>query len=113
MSQRGSRGARKNGADSGSTTVKSGFSILCEHNVLAVTMINTSGTELNPRRQFYGCRYWKDGKGCRFFRWVNGNEETLESRNHEMESIIMKLEERLGLAESNDERRKKDKKLMA
>ncbi|CAL1392870.1 unnamed protein product [Linum trigynum] len=106
MSQRGSRGARKNGGDSGSTSVKSGFSFLCEHNVPAV--INTSGTELNPGRQFYGCRYWRD---VDFFRWVNGNEEPLDSRNHEMESIIMNLEERLMLVESNAEKRKKEKKV--
>ncbi|CAI0558594.1 unnamed protein product, partial [Linum tenue] len=110
MSQRGSRGTRKNGGDSGSTSVKSGVSFLCEHNVPAV--INTSGTELNPGRQFYGCRYWRDGKRCRFFRWVNGNEEPLESRNHEMENNIMNLEERLRLAESNAEKRMKEKKLL-
>ncbi|CAL1389030.1 unnamed protein product [Linum trigynum] len=107
MSNRCGKKVDFNVADSGSVSTNSRSVVRCKHNVPCV--LKTSGTSTNPGRQFYGCPYWKDReKNCRFFRWVESNDDETGSWTNEMGSI-QNLEESLMLAERKVEKMKKEK----
>ncbi|CAL1408307.1 unnamed protein product [Linum trigynum] len=114
MSHRvGRRNVGRDFADSGSTNIKSEGvgAVVCKCKLPA--LVQTSGTELNPGRQFYGCPNWMDPKGgCNFFRWVESSSDISEARNNDVDGMMMKLEESLRLAESKAVRMKKDKLLL-
>ncbi|CAL1395019.1 unnamed protein product [Linum trigynum] len=114
MSRRvGRRNVSRDFADSGSTNIKSEDvgAVICKCKVSA--LVQTSRTELNPGRQFYGCPNWMNPKGgCYFFRWVESSSDISEARNNDVDGMMMKLEESLRLAESKAVRMKKDNKLL-
>ncbi|CAL1378380.1 unnamed protein product [Linum trigynum] len=92
---------------SSSTSTQGHGVVLCKHNVACV--VNTSGTEMNPGRQFYGCRYWKnEKKTCGFFRWVHGMVDEVDEETCTIGSSQLKLEDNMRIAESKAERRKKE-----
>ncbi|CAL1393141.1 unnamed protein product [Linum trigynum] len=111
MSNRSGKKVDFNVADSGSASTNSRIVVRCEHNVPCV--LKTSGTYTNPGRQFYGCPYWKDRKKtCRFFQWVESNDDETGSWTNEMGSI-KNLEESLMLAERKAEKMKKENECLA
>ncbi|CAI0432407.1 unnamed protein product, partial [Linum tenue] len=76
----GRRNVGRDLVDSGSTNIKSeGVGVvICKCKLPA--LVQTSGTELNPGRQFYGCPNWMDPKGgCNFFRWVESSSDISEA----------------------------------
>ncbi|CAL1353800.1 unnamed protein product [Linum trigynum] len=94
-----------------STSIQGHGVVVCKHIVAYV--VNTSGTELNPSRQFYGCPYWKnEKKNYGFFRWVHGMVDEVEEKTSTIGSSQLKLEESLRIAESKAERRKKEKRIL-
>ncbi|CAL1387515.1 unnamed protein product [Linum trigynum] len=110
MSQRIGSGKSVKVGDSGSTSVNNSRLVQCLHKKPCV--VQTSGTDLNPSRKFYGCPYWKDPKkNCDYFRWVGTNGD--DFNGHEVEATILKLEESIKRAQCKAERRKKEKQLVA
>ncbi|CAL1372007.1 unnamed protein product [Linum trigynum] len=102
----------KRASSSTSTSINSRGAVLCWHKKPCV--VNTSGTEANPGRQFYGCPFWMDEKkNCRFFRWVRMNVDEDKHHDSEIGCSTLNIEESLRLAECKAERRKKEKKLLA
>ncbi|CAL1411436.1 unnamed protein product [Linum trigynum] len=102
----------KRGSSSTSTNINSRGVVVCKHKVACV--VNTSGTDLNPDRQFYGCPYWMVimRKKLRVFRWVHGMVAEGEEQTSAIRSSQLKLEESLRVAESKAEIRKKEKKFL-
>ncbi|CAL1402694.1 unnamed protein product [Linum trigynum] len=92
MSQRIGSGKSVKVGDSGSTSVNNSGLVRCLHKNPCV--VQTSGTDLNSGRKFYGCPYWKDPKkNCDYFRRVETNGDEFEGQDTEVEVTILKLEE--------------------
>ncbi|CAI0433182.1 unnamed protein product, partial [Linum tenue] len=77
-------------------------------------ILQVSGTDKNPGRKFYCCRYWKDSKvKCKFFVWVDEYEPKIWKESEDgLKTKLIEMEECCRIARMKAERRKKAKNLL-
>ncbi|CAL1359854.1 unnamed protein product [Linum trigynum] len=84
---------------------------ICHH---CPCILQVSGTDKNPGRKFYCCRYWKDSNAkCKFFVWVDEYKPKVwKESEDELKNKLIEMDESCRVARMEAERRKKAKNLL-